>query len=138
MGCERAGRGPGRRVAKGAKVVAMDPKSGMRTLREGRNGFTCMPDEPSTPGPDPMCADQASLDFLHPLITHAAPPAGKVRINVYAGGRDGCEPHRSLLKETLSRGSLAQDRATPDGRGRGCRVLRRLPEESGSGHYDRP
>ena len=76
-------------VAKGAKVVAMDGKGGMRTLREGANGFTCMPDEPNTPGPDPMCVDKAAMDFLHALMTHAAPPAGHVGlIYMLAGGTD--------------------------------------------------
>jgi hypothetical protein len=76
-------------VAKGAKVVAMDAKGGMRTLREGTNGFTCMPDEPSTPGPDPMCVDKASMDFLHALMTHGAPPAGKVGLMyMLEGGTD--------------------------------------------------
>jgi hypothetical protein len=76
-------------VAKGAKVVAMDAKGGMRTLREGTNGFTCMPDEPSTPGPDPMCVDKASMDFLHAMMTHATPPAGKVGLMyMLEGGTD--------------------------------------------------
>ena len=76
-------------VAKGAKVVAMDGKGGMRTLREGNNGFTCMPDEPTTPGPDPMCADKASMGFMHALMTHATPPAGHVGLMyMLEGGTD--------------------------------------------------
>src|SRR4051794_3971481 len=76
-------------VAKGAKVVAMDAKGDMRTLREGGNGFTCMPDEPSTPGPDPMCVDKNSMEFLHALMTHAAPPGGHVGLMyMLAGGTD--------------------------------------------------
>lgn len=76
-------------VAKGAKVVVMDAKGGMRTLREGNNGFTCMPDEPSTPGPDPMCADKASMGFLQALMTHATPPGGHVGLMyMLEGGTD--------------------------------------------------
>ncbi len=76
-------------VAKGAKVVAMDDKGGMRTLREGNNGFTCMPDEPSTPGPDPMCVDKASMGFLNALMSHAAPPSGHVGLMyMLEGGTD--------------------------------------------------
>src|SRR3984893_19362781 len=44
-----------KKVAADATIVAPDPKGGMRTLRKGSNGFTCMPDNPATPGPDPMC-----------------------------------------------------------------------------------
>lgn len=76
-------------VARNAKVVAMDGKGGMRTLRDGSNGFTCMPDEPSTPGPDPMCVDAASMDFLHALLTKGTPPSGKVGLMyMLAGGTD--------------------------------------------------
>src|SRR5688572_23073766 len=40
------------KVAANAKIVVADVKGGMRTLRDGGNGFTCMPDNPTTPGPD--------------------------------------------------------------------------------------
>jgi len=72
-----------------ATVVAMDDKGKMRTLKAGSNGFTCMPDEPSTPGPDPMCLDKSSMDWLHALLAHSAPPKGKVGLMyMLAGGTD--------------------------------------------------
>ena len=72
-----------------ATIVAMDDKGGMRTLRAGDNGFTCLPDNPATPGPDPMCVDQASMTWMHALMTHAAPPPGKVGLMyMLAGGTD--------------------------------------------------
>src|ERR1700693_3682035 len=43
-----------KKVAEDATIVAPDPKGGMRTLRKGSKGFTGMPDNPATPGPDPM------------------------------------------------------------------------------------
>lgn len=48
------------KVGAGATIVAMGADGKMRTLREGSNGFTCMPDNPATPGPDPMCMDAAA------------------------------------------------------------------------------
>ena len=30
---------------------------GLTSLRDGTNGWTCLPDDPATPGNDPMCAD---------------------------------------------------------------------------------
>jgi len=76
-------------VAKHAAVVAMDANGGMRTLRAGTNGFTCMPDEPSTPGPDPMCLDKMSMGWVHALMTHATPEGGKVGLMyMLAGGTD--------------------------------------------------
>src|SRR3546814_2633562 len=40
------------RVAKDATIVATGADGTMRTLRQGTNAFTCMPDNPTTPGPD--------------------------------------------------------------------------------------
>jgi hypothetical protein len=76
-------------VAKHAAVVAMDAKGGMRTLRAGTNGFSCLPDNPATPGPDPMCVDKLSMDWMHAMMTHAAPTPGKVGLMyMLAGGTD--------------------------------------------------
>ena len=76
------------KVAGGATIVAMD-KNGMRTLREGRNGFTCMPDNPSTPGPDPMCMDAAAMEWANAWMGHKAPAAGKIGfMYMLAGGTD--------------------------------------------------
>ncbi len=36
----------------------------MSVLREGSNGWTCLPDMPATPGNDPMCVDQPWLDWI--------------------------------------------------------------------------
>jgi hypothetical protein len=65
-------------IAKGASVVAMGADGKMRVLREGNNGFTCMPDNPDTPGPDPMCMDKNSMDWAMAWVGHKAPAAGKV------------------------------------------------------------
>ncbi len=34
-------------------------------LREGSNGWFCLPDAPGTPGPDPWCFDQTWLDWAY-------------------------------------------------------------------------
>jgi hypothetical protein len=44
-----------------------NPKDGMshgRVLREGTNGWTCMPDIPGRPQHDPLCADQTMMKWL--------------------------------------------------------------------------
>src|SRR5437762_8462190 len=46
------------KVGEKATIVAMGADGTMRTLRQGSNGFTCMPDNPETPGPDSMCMDK--------------------------------------------------------------------------------
>ena len=50
-------------VGENATVVAMESDGSMRTIIDGTNGFTCMPDNPATPGPDPMCMDQNALEW---------------------------------------------------------------------------
>ena len=76
-------------VAKNATVVTMDDKGAMKTLRKGGNGFTCMPDNPGTPGPDPMCMDANSMAWLEALMAHKAPAPGKVGfMYMLAGGTD--------------------------------------------------
>ena len=76
-------------VAKHATIVAMEAGGKMRTLRKGTNGFTCMPDNPATPGPDPMCMDAAAADWVHAYLGHKPPAAGKVGfMYMLAGGTD--------------------------------------------------
>jgi hypothetical protein len=65
-------------VAQQAAVMAMDAQGQMRTLRAGSNKFTCMPDNPNSPGDDPMCLDQNGMEWAHAWMTKTAPPAGKV------------------------------------------------------------
>lgn len=77
------------KVAAKATIVAMKPDGAMRTVRAGNNGFTCMADNPETPGPDPMCMDAASWDWLHALIAHKPPASGRVGfMYMLSGGTD--------------------------------------------------
>ena len=76
-------------VARGAAIVAMDARGHMRTVRRGTNGFTCMADNPSSPGPDPMCMDENAMGWAMAWIEHRPPPAGRVGLMyMLAGGTD--------------------------------------------------
>lgn len=76
-------------IAKDATVVVVDAKGNMRTLREGKNGFTCMPDNPATPGPDPMCMDKNAMEWAQAWMAHKPPPAGKIGLMyMLEGGTD--------------------------------------------------
>ena len=76
-------------VAKGATIVTMESDGTMRTVRKGANGFTCMPDNPATPGPDPMCMDANAMAWAHAWMSHETPPAGKVGfMYMLSGGTD--------------------------------------------------
>jgi hypothetical protein len=55
-------------VAQDAAVVAVDAQGQMRTLREGTNNFTCVPDDFANPEHDPVCVDENGLEWLKGLI----------------------------------------------------------------------
>jgi len=42
-------------------------------LQEGSNGWYCQPDEPGSPGPDPMCFDQTWLDWMYAKMAGEEP-----------------------------------------------------------------
>lgn len=86
---DSAMRAAPKKVSAGATVIAMGADGQMRTLREGNNGFTCMPDNPATPGPDPMCMDKAALAWAQAWMEHKTPPGGKVGfMYMLSGGTD--------------------------------------------------
>lgn len=75
-------------IAKDASIVVADAAGNMRTLREGNNGFTCMPDSPVTPGPDPMCLDRNSLAWAQAWMAHQPPPDKLGLMYMVEGGTD--------------------------------------------------
>jgi len=90
-------------IAEKATVVAPDPKGGMRTLRSGTNNFTCMPDNPETPGPDPMCWDKNAGPWIEAYMNHKTPPTGKVGLMyMVAGGTDASNTDPYATKPTSS------------------------------------
>lgn len=90
-------------VGKNATIVAADASGKMRTLRQGTNGFTCMPDDPSTPGPDPMCMDANAKAWLDAMMAHKTPPAGKVGfMYMLAGGSDASNTDPYATKPAAS------------------------------------
>jgi hypothetical protein len=77
------------KVAEEATVVAMQADGKMRTVRQGKNGFTCMADNPETPGPDPMCMDDNAMHWVHAWVAHQTPTDGKVGfMYMLSGGTD--------------------------------------------------
>lgn len=83
-------------VAKDATVVLFGDNMEMRTVKEGTNGFTCMPDNPQSPGNDPMCLDANGMEWAHAWMTKGQPPAGKIGFGyMLQGGSDASntDPH---------------------------------------------
>ena len=76
-------------ISSKAAIYAMDDKGQMQTLREGSNGWWCMPDNPASPGPDPMCGDANAMEWAMAWIGKKDPPKGKVGfMYMLAGGTD--------------------------------------------------
>src|SRR5215471_15577956 len=48
-------------IARSARIIDTDSNGNTVILREGNNGFTCMPGNPEVIGEPPMCVDAASL-----------------------------------------------------------------------------
>src|SRR5690242_21062768 len=76
-------------ISSKATIVQMDAKGPMQVLRKGTNGWTCMPDSPATPGPDPMCFDANAGKWAEAWVGHKPPPAGAVGVMyMLEGGTD--------------------------------------------------
>lgn len=76
-------------ISEGATIVSMGADGTMTTLREGTNGWTCMPDSPTTPGDDPMCMDANAAKWAEAWMTHKTPPADTVGLMyMLKGGTD--------------------------------------------------
>jgi hypothetical protein len=61
----------------------------IRAVRQGSNQFTCMADNPNTPGPDPMCADRNAMEWVDAWLNKKEPPKNKVGfMYMLAGGTD--------------------------------------------------
>jgi hypothetical protein len=61
-------------VATTARIVDTDAQGKSVVLREGNNGFTCMPGNPKIVGEPPMCVDAASLQWFADAKAHKPKP----------------------------------------------------------------
>lgn len=89
-------------VSANATIMEMDAKGKMRTVRQGSNGWTCIPDDPQTPGPDPMCMDKNSLDFIGAMAAHKPPPQKVGFMYMLAGGTDASNTDPYATKPTTT------------------------------------
>ena len=88
-------------ISSKATIVQMDDKGAMQVLRKGSNGWTCMPDAPSTPGPDPMCFDANAGKWAEAWVGHKPPPEGAVGVMyMLEGGTDASNVDPYATKPT--------------------------------------
>ena len=86
-------------VSASATILGFDEKMQPRTVREGTNGWTCMPDMPHTPGPDPMCVDRNGMGWVQAWMAKEDPPAGKMSFAyMLAGGSDASNTDPFAMK----------------------------------------
>jgi hypothetical protein len=61
-------------VAKSARIIDKDSNGNKVVLREGNNGFTCMPGNPKAVGQPAMCMDAAAMQWSADFEAHNAKP----------------------------------------------------------------
>ncbi|HEY7579213.1 MAG TPA: hypothetical protein VH855_16605 [Acetobacteraceae bacterium] len=75
-------------ISRDAAIIAMDGDK-VRTLRQGKNEYTCVPDDPGSPGNDPMCLDRNAMLWLQAWMEHTDAPKGKMGlVYMLQGGSD--------------------------------------------------
>jgi len=61
-------------VARGAKVADIDEKGNMTVLRDGHNGFTCVPGHVGVVADGPACMDAAAIQWNLDWMAHKPKP----------------------------------------------------------------
>jgi hypothetical protein len=65
-------------IARSARIIDTDAEGNTIVLREGNNGFTCMPGNPRVIGEPAMCVDAASLQWFADAKAHKPKPTNTV------------------------------------------------------------
>jgi hypothetical protein len=65
-------------IAKSARIVDTNSNGKTVVLREGNNGFTCMPGNPKVIGDPAMCMDAASMQWSADFKAHKLKPTNTV------------------------------------------------------------
>jgi len=65
-------------VAKAARIIDTDAQGKLVVLREGSNGFTCMPGNLKVVGEPPMCVDAAAMQWYDDAKAHKPKPTNTV------------------------------------------------------------
>ena len=62
-------------------AAVVDGMSNGRVLRQGTNGWTCMPDVPGRPQHDPMCADETMMKWFMATLAGKKPDIDRVGLS---------------------------------------------------------
>jgi hypothetical protein len=90
-------------LAHDAAIVTVGADGKMNRVRAGKNGWTCMPDAPETPGPDPMCFDANAGKWADAWVHHKPPADGTPGvIYMLEGGTDASNTDPYAAKPTAN------------------------------------
>jgi hypothetical protein len=90
-------------LAHNASIMTADASGAMKTIRQGTNGWTCIPDDPNTPGIDPMCMDGNAAKWIQAMMAHKPPPNGTPGVMyMLEGGTDASNTDPYATKPTAS------------------------------------
>ena len=75
-------------IAKDATVLDYPSAEGKEftQLRAGTNGWTCLPDDLSSPSNDPVCVDKEAMKFFQAWMTKAAPKLAQAGVGYMLQG----------------------------------------------------
>jgi hypothetical protein len=80
----------------------------LETVREGTNGWTCLPDRPNTPGNDPWCVNEPWLNFLQAYVGQTKPTYTTVGIAYMLQGDTPVSNTNPYATEPTSAGDWVQ------------------------------
>jgi len=72
-------------ISKDATIMIIGEDGKMVEAKKGTNGFTCIPDVDGQEVPDPLCADQAGMQWGNDLMSGAPKPTNTVPGVAYMG-----------------------------------------------------
>jgi len=70
---------------------SQDKEQRMKVLREGSNGWSCLPDQPGLPRHSPMCADQTMMKWMMTIMAGKKPTIDRVGISYMLQGEAGSD-----------------------------------------------
>jgi hypothetical protein len=84
-------------ISESARISDTDAQGNRVILRDGSNGFTCMPGNPNVVGEPPMCVDAASMQWFADAKAHKPKPTNTTPGITYmlagATQRSDSDPH---------------------------------------------
>lgn len=77
------------RVAENATILGVSAAGAIEVVREGDNGWTCLPDDPATPTNDPLCGDAQWAEWIDAFFSGREPDITAVGLAYMLQGGSG-------------------------------------------------